>query len=267
VVLLIGFAYFETRAKYPLLPPRVVLNRTRGGSMLAMLFASVGIFGVFLFLTYYLQDTLGFSPVKTGVAFLPLVAALAAMAQVSNRFLLPRFGPKPIVPVGLLISAAALFGLHLVGLHSSYVGDVLPYLIVLGSGFGLSVAPSFSTGTLGLAPQDAGVGSATLNTAQQVGGSIGTSLLNTVAAGAATSYLVGRTVSPASLEAGAVHSYTTAFLWSSLIFVVGAVVAGLVLKRGGLASLAPGYRITTTADTGIDEDPRREIRRVRVACR
>ena len=90
VVLLAVFAFLETRVKYPLLPPRVVLNRTRGGSMLAMLFASIGIFGVFLFLTYYLQGTLGFSPVKTGVAFLPMVAALAAMAQVSNRVLLPK---------------------------------------------------------------------------------------------------------------------------------------------------------------------------------
>jgi EmrB/QacA subfamily drug resistance transporter len=267
MVLLAAFAYFETRAKYPLLPPRVVLNRTRGGSVLAMLFASVGVFGVFLFLAYYMQDTLRFSPVKTGIAFLPLVAAIAATSELANQILLPRFGPKPIVPLGLLISAAALFGLHLVGLHSSYVSHVLPYLIVLGCGFGLSVAPAFSTGTLGLAPEDAGVGSATLNTAQQVGGSIGVSLLNTVAAAAATSYLVGRTVNPANLQAAAVHSYTTAFLWSSLIFVAGAVVAGLVLQRGGLASLAPEYRITTTADTGVDEEPRREIRRVPIACR
>ena len=89
VVLLLVFAYVETRAKYPLLPPRVVLNRTRGGSVLVMMIASVGIFGVFLFLTYYLQGTLRFSPVKSGLAFLPLVAALAAMSQVSNRTLLP----------------------------------------------------------------------------------------------------------------------------------------------------------------------------------
>src|ERR1700677_1343529 len=190
-VLLLGiFAVFETRAKYPLLPPRVVRNRTRGGSLLVMLFASIGIFGVFLFLTYYLQGTLGYSPVRTGIAFLPLVAVWATMAQVSNRVLLPRFGPKPIAPLGLLICAAALFGLHLVGLHSSYVSHVLPYLLVLGVGFGLSVSPAFSTGTLGLAPQDAGVGSATLNTAQQVGGSIGTALLNTLAASAVTTYLV-----------------------------------------------------------------------------
>jgi EmrB/QacA subfamily drug resistance transporter len=267
VILLAGFAYFETRAQHPLLPPRVVINRTRGGSILTMLFASVGLFGVFLFLTYYLQDTLRFSPVKTGVAFLPMVAALVTMAQVSNRILLPRFGPKPIVPIGLLTAAAAMFGLHLVGLHSSYVSQVLPYLIVLGLGFGLSVSPSFSTGTLGLAPQDAGVGSATLNTAQQVGGSIGTSLLNTLAAGAASAYLVGRAVNPANLEAAALHSYTTAFLWSSLIFVAGAVVGGLVLKRGGLASLAPDHQMPTTPDVATGNEPRHEICRVRVACR
>jgi hypothetical protein len=231
-----------------------------------MLFASVGIFGVFFFLTYYLQATLGFSPVKTGVAFLPLVAALATVAQVSNRILLPRFGPKPIVPVGLLVSAAAMFGLHLVGLHSSYVSHVLPYLLVLGIGFGLSVAPSFSSGTLGLAPQDAGVGSATLNTAQQVGGSIGTSLLNTLAAGAATAYLVGRALTPANLQAALLHSYTTAFLWSSLVFVAGAVVAGLVLQRGGLTALASEHR-TSKVDPGFEEPPRTHICRVRVACR
>src|ERR1700733_671493 len=250
MLLLAVFASFETRARYPLLPPRVVLNRTRGGSMLAMLFASVGIFGLFLFLTYYLQDTLGFSPVETGIAFLPLVAALATMAQVSNRILLPRFGPKPIVPIGLLVSAAALFGLHLVGLHSSYVSHVLPYLLMLGIGFGLSVSPAFSTGTLGLAPQDAGVGSATLNTAQQVGGSIGTALLNTLAASAVTAYLVRRAPTPVNVQAALLHSYTTAFLWSSLIFVLGAVVAGLVLPRGDLKTLASQ---TATADPGIEE--------------
>jgi EmrB/QacA subfamily drug resistance transporter len=266
VVLLLVFGYFETRAKYPLLPPRVVLSRTRGGSLLAMLFSSVGIFGVFLFLTYYLQATLRFSPVKTGIAFLPLVAALALMAQVSNRILLPRFGPKPIVPIGMLVSAAAMFGLHLVGLHSSYASHVLPYLIVLGVGFGLSVAPSFSTGTLGLAPQDAGVGSATLNTAQQVGGSIGTSLLNTLAASAATSYLVGRALTPANFQAALLHSYTTAFLWSALIFVIGAVIAGLVLRRGGLVELA-----TEQPSEKVGSEPKKHHRvhtiRIRVACR
>src|ERR1700733_8528938 len=260
------FAVFETRAKYPLLPPRVVRNRTRGGSLLVMLFASIGIFGVFLFLTYYLQGTLGYSPVRTGIAFLPLVAALATTAQVSNRVLLPRFGPKPIAPIGLLVCAAALYGLHLVGLHSSYVSHVLPYLLVLGIGFGLSVSPAFSTGTLGLAPRDAGVGSATLNTAQQVGGSIGTALLNTLAASAVTAYLVGRVPTPANVQAALLHSYTTAFLWSSLIFVLGAVVAGLVLPRGDLKTLASETQ-TVKVDPGAEEASRHHVCRVRVACR
>ncbi len=249
VVLLAVFAFIESRVRFPLLPLRVVLDRTRGGSMLAMLFASIGIFGVFLFLTYYLQETLGYSPVKTGVAFLPMVAGLATMAQVSNRVLLPKIGPKLMVPVGLLMAAAALYMLHELGLHSSYAANVLPYLILLGFGFGLSLAPSFSTGTLGLPPHDAGVGSAALNTSQQVGGSIGTALLNTLAASAATAYLVGRVVTPATMKAAQLHSYTTAFLYSSGIFVAGAVVAGLVLKKGNLRELAGGGADTDTPDT------------------
>jgi hypothetical protein len=136
------------------------------------------------------------------------------------------------------MDAVAMYLLHLVGLHSSYVSHVFPYLILLGLGFGLSLAPSFSTGTLGLQPHDAGVGSATLNTSQQVGGSIGTALLNTLAAGAATAYLVGRVASPVNLRTAALHSYTTAFLWSSIIFVAGAVIAGLVFERGTLKALA-----------------------------
>jgi EmrB/QacA subfamily drug resistance transporter len=248
VILLAVFALLETRVRYPLLPPRVIQNRTRGGSMLAMLFASMGLFGVFLFLTYYLQEILRFSPVKTGVAFLPMIAALAGMAQLSNRVLLPRLGPKVIVPAGLLLNAAALYLLHGVGLHSSYVSHVLPYLVLLGLGFGLSLAPSFSTGTLGLKPADAGVGSATLNTSQQVGGSIGTALLNTLAAGAATAYLVGRAATPANLEAAALHSYTTAFLYSALIFVAAAVVAGLVLQSGSMRALSGPAPGDTAAD-------------------
>jgi EmrB/QacA subfamily drug resistance transporter len=236
--LLAVFAYVQSRRRFPLLPLRIVENRTRGGSLLTMLFASAGVFGVFLFLTYYMQGTLGFSPVKTGVAFLPLVAGLAGMAQVSNRTLLPKVGPKVIVPIGLVLDAIAMFEFHMLGLHSSYFGRVFPFLLLLGLGFGLSLAPSFSTGTLGLVPHDAGVGSAALNTSQQVGGSIGTALLNTLAAGAATSFLVGKVANAANLRAAALHSYTTAFLWSTFIFLAGAVVTALVFKPGNMATLA-----------------------------
>jgi EmrB/QacA subfamily drug resistance transporter len=276
VVVLGVFAVLETKTEFPLLPPRVVLNRTRGGSLLVSLCGSVGLFGVFLFLTYYLQGTLGFSPVKTGILFLPLIAAVTITAQVSNRILLPRFGPKPIVPVGLLLSAGALFGLHLVGLHTSYLSHVLPYLLVMGVGSGLSISVAFSTGTLGLAPQDAGVGSATLNTAQMVGGSIGTALLNTLAASAAASYLVGRALDPANVRAAQLHGYTTAFVWCALVFAVTALVAALVLPRGNLNALlapedhkalpAPEDQIAPV-EPGSGAAPGVQLCRIRIACR
>jgi MFS family permease len=234
---------------------------------LVSLLGSVGVFGVFLFLTYYLQGTLGFSPVKTGILFLPLIGAVVAMAQVSNRILLPRFGPKPIIPVGLLLSAGALFGLHLVGLHTSYLSHVFPYLLLLGVGSGLSISPAFSTGTLGLAPQDAGVGSATLNTAQMVGGSIGTALLNTLVASASTSYLVGRALDPANVQAAQLHGYTTAFVWCALVFAAAALVAGLVLPPGNLKALMAPEDQTVPVEPGFAEAPRGQLCRVRIACR
>jgi hypothetical protein len=137
---------------------------------------------------------------------------------------------------------------------------------VLGVGFGLSVSPAFSTGTLGLAPQDAGVGSATLNTAQQVGGSIGTSLLNTLAASAAASYLAGRALTPNSFQMALLHSYTTAFLFSALIFVTGAVVAALLLRAGNLKSLASEDQ-TAKVQRAAEKAGRVHTCRVRVACR
>ena len=261
------FAVFETKAKFPLLPPRVVLNRTRGGSLLVSLLGSVGVFGVFLFLTYYMQGTLRFSPVKTGLLFLPLIAAVATVAQVSNRILLPRFGPKPIIPVGLLLSAGALFGLHRIGLHTSYLSHVLPYLLVMGTGSGLSISPAFSTGTLGLPPKDAGVGSATLNTTQMVGGSIGTALLNTVAASAATSYLAGRAPNPANVEAAQLHGYTTVFLWSAVICVGAALITGLVLRPGSLNALLAPEDQNVPGEPGSGEASQARRCRVRIACR
>jgi len=171
-----------------------------------------------------------------------------------------------MVPIGLLVSAAAMYGLHLVGLHSSYFSNVLPYQLVLGIGSGLSTSPSFSTGTLGLASQDAGVGSATLNTAQQVGGSIGTALLNTVAAGAAASYLVGRTVSPANIQVSLVHSYTAVFLYCAFFFVIAAIVAAMVFQRGDLKSLVPEYQ-TASVDARSEGATRDNVYRVRAACR
>jgi EmrB/QacA subfamily drug resistance transporter len=243
VILLAGFAWRQTRAPEPLLPPRIVLDRNRGGAYLTMLIAAIGMFGVFLFLTYYLQQTLGFTPVVTGVAFLPMVACLMASSVTSNIVLMPRTGPRPLATAGLLLAAAGMALLTRIGVYSSYATHVLPSLLIIGVGFGLVFAPVFNTGTFGVAPHDAGVASATINTGQQLGGSIGTSLLNTIFASTVASYIAAH-LSPATAVHGRpspqltglalIHGYTTAFWWSAAILTFGAIVALTLFRNGPL---------------------------------
>jgi len=163
--LLAAFALWQARAASPLLPPRVVLDRNRGGAYLAVLIAGAGMFGIFLFLTYYLQQTLGYSPVASGLAFLPMIAVVVLAANLSNVVLLPRVGPRPLVTAGMLLAAASLVWLTRIGLHSSYASAVLGPLMAAGLGFGFTMAPSMNTGTFGVAPQDAGVASPRSGTA------------------------------------------------------------------------------------------------------
>ena len=243
VTLLATFALWQSRAASPLLPPRVVLDRNRGAAYLAVLIAGAGMFGIFLFLTYYMQQTLHYSPVVNGVAFLPMIAMVVVSANLSNVALLPRYGPKPLVTVGMLLAAAALVWLTRIGVHSGYASAVLGPLMVAGLGFGFTIAPAVNTGTFGVAPQDAGVASATINTGQQIGGSIGTSLLNTIFASSVAHYLTSH-ISPATLVHGhpapaltalsLIHGYTTSFWVGAIIFATGAVICGTLFRAGPL---------------------------------
>ncbi len=245
MALLVAFVAIETRSRQPLLPLRIVLDRNRAASYLSILIVGAGMFGIFLFLTYYLQETLGFSPVTTGLAFLPMVGAIIMCANLANIVLLPRIGPKFLVAPGMLAAAAGLVWLTRIGLHSSYTTDVLPPLLLAAAGLGFVMSPSMNTGTAGVAQRDAGVASAVVNTGQQVGGSIGTSLLNTVAASAAAGYLTahlsprlvaGGHPAPVLLGLAQVHSYATAFWWAAALFAVGAVVAAVLFRRGAPAA-------------------------------
>lgn len=240
VLLLALFAVIETRVAHPLIPMRILLDRVRGGAVIAVLLTGVGMFAVFLFLTFYLQQNLGFSPVRSGVAFLPMVFALATTATVSSTALLPRTGPRPLVPAGFLTGAAGLLWMAQIDVSSTYLTDVLGPLIVTGIGFGLAMAPSMTAGTSGVEPHDAGVASAVVNTAQQVGGSIGTAVLSTVAAGAMTGFLAGKQPGPQVLADAAVHSYTAAFTWAAAVFAAGAVICGLLLRSGPLETNQDG---------------------------
>ncbi|WP_416971056.1 MFS transporter [Streptomyces sp. 4F14] len=232
-VLLAAFTWWQTKASHPLLPLRVLLDRDRGASFTVMLISSAGMFGVFLFLTYYLQLSLGFSAVKTGLAFLPMVGALMISATVATSFLVPRIGPKTIVPLGMALGALGLVWMTGLDLDSTYLTHVMPPLIVTGFGIGLVMAPAMSLATSGVAAHDAGVASAAVNTMQQIGGSIGTALLNTLAASAATNYLDGRYAGDKLVQAhAALESYSTAYWWSAGFFAVGAVITLLMYRRG-----------------------------------
>jgi EmrB/QacA subfamily drug resistance transporter len=232
-VLLAAFTWWQTKAAHPLLPLRILLDRNRAASFFAVLISGAGMFGVFLFLTYYLQLNLGFSPTKTGVAFLPMVAALMVMAQLGTTVLVPRIGPKAVVPFGFAISVAGMAWLTGIGTDSDYLTAVLPQLIIIGAGLGLVMPAAMQLATGGVAAEDAGVASATVNAMQQVGGSIGTALLNTLAASAATDYLAGKDASSKLVQAQAtIESYTTAFWWSAGFFAAGALIAFLFYRRG-----------------------------------
>jgi len=240
VALLVAFAFWQTRAPNPLLPPRVVLDRNRGGAYASMLIASSGMFGVFLFLTYYLQQTLGYSPVVTGFAILPIAGGIAFAANMSTIVLMPRIGPKPLVATGMLVAAGAMVWFAQIGVHTVYADGVLGPLILTGAGLGMVIAPSINTGTFGVAPRDAGVASATVTVGQQLGASIGTSLLNTIFASAVTSYITLHIAStaPAARQAllgsALTHGYDTAFWWTAGIFAAGAIIGGALFRRGPL---------------------------------
>jgi EmrB/QacA subfamily drug resistance transporter len=238
VVLLAMFALWQARTASPLLPPRVVLDRNRGAACLAVLTASAGMFGIFLFLTYYLQQNLRFSPVVSGVAFLPMIAVVIVAANLSNTRLLPRVGPRRLIPAGMLLTAASLVWLTRIGVHSGYATAVLGPLMTAGLGVGFTMAPAMNTGISGVAPSDAGVTAATLNTGQQIGGSIGTSLFNTIFASSAAGYLsshlslVHGRPAPSLIALSQIHGYTTAFWTAAAIFGAGALACGALFRSG-----------------------------------
>ncbi len=233
VVLLSVFAWWQTRASNPLLPLRILLDRDRGASLSALMLANVGMFGVFLFLTYYLQLTLHYSPVKTGLAFMPLIGGTIVGAGIGLQFL-PRFtGPRFIVPGGMLIAAACLAWLTRLGFHTGYWAGIFPPLLVLGLGMGLIFPPAISLSTARLHDDDNGVGGALVNTTQQVGGSVGIALLSTLAASAATAYLKSHHGTRTVLVAHAtVRSYAVAYWIAAGIFAVGAVMIGSLYRPG-----------------------------------
>jgi EmrB/QacA subfamily drug resistance transporter len=228
VAMLAAFVVVEMRSPHPLLPLRVVLDRNRGGSYLAALLVGSAMLGTFLFLTYFFQGTLGYSALRTGFAFLPFSGGIIAGAAISSR-LLPRFGPRPLMVVGLILGSAGLLWFTRLGVDSTYVAHVLLPEVIVSLGMGTAFVPMSSTALIGVDPKDAGVASALVNTTQQVGSSLGTALLNTIAASAAATFLADHAHTRAEARTAVVHGYTTAFTVSALLLLLAAgASAGLI---------------------------------------
>jgi hypothetical protein len=233
-VLLVVFVSLESKVAHPLLPLRLVLNRTRGGSFAAVFVLGMGMFSIFLFLTYYLEASLGYSPIKTGLAFLPMVAAVVASSTTSSLVVLPKLGPKIVVSAGFLVAAAGMAVLNRLELGSTYAAHILPGLILLGLGIGGVMATAFQGATSGLHHEDTGVASALINTGQQIGGSISTALLTTVASSATTDYLTSHKLSALAAAQAGVEGYTATLAWGAGFFVVGAVLAAFLIPNRAL---------------------------------
>ncbi len=239
-VLLVAFFVVERRSSHPLLPVRVILDRNRGGSFLASLLIGAALLGTFLFLTYYLQSTLGYSALKTGIAFLPFSVGIVAGATAASQ-LLPRMGPRTLLAGGLLIGAVGMALFTQVGVHTSYWTHVLPAEVIVSFGMGLAFVVSSNTALVGVEESDAGVASALVNATQQIGGSLGTALLNTIAASATATYLVAHH-GAASLLDGPVHGYTTAFRLSVALLAL-AFVTTVVLVRARRSDVPGGVGV------------------------
>ncbi|CAN5678588.1 MFS transporter [soil metagenome] len=233
LVLLVAFVWWETRSKNPMLPLRIVLDRNRGGSYLVFLFVGSGLFAMFLFLTYYFQVNLAWSPLKSGFAVLPFSAGIIVTAGIVAQ-LLPRLGPKPIMMVGLAMAVVGMLILTTIGQDTAYWSHVLPAELLMSVGLAGVFIPASSTALFGVGSHDAGVASAVLNTSQQIGGSLGTALLNTLFASAVTGYLADNLRSPddaARLTPLAlIHGYHVAFFWGAVLLACGWVVATLVVN-------------------------------------
>src|SRR3954454_18278052 len=224
-LLLIGFVAWERRSTHPMLPLRIVLDRNRGGSYLAFFLATLAMFAIFLFLTYYFQGVLGYSALRAGVAFLPFPLGIITSATIASRTL-PKFGPRTLATGGFTLAAIGMLWLTQLPADSAYLTHVVPAMLAISLGMGHVFVPLSSTALLGVPNHDAGAASALVNTMQQVGGSLGVAFLNTIATTATASYVTAHGSSPDAV----VHGFTTAFAVGVGILALAAVVVNTLIR-------------------------------------
>lgn len=229
IALLATFFVIESRTSHPLLPMHILLNRNRGASYLTSFIVGAGLLGMFLFLAYFFQGILQYSPIKAGLLFLPFSVGVGISAGIASQAL-PKFGPRYVSFIGLIMATSGMLLLTRLEPTSAYVSDILPALMVLSLGMGLVFVPISATALFGVGNHDAGVASAVLNTAQQIGGALGTAFLNTIAVTATANYFVDNMIDPtdpanaAAMPVALTEGFTTAFTWSAGFMIVGALI-------------------------------------------
>jgi EmrB/QacA subfamily drug resistance transporter len=236
-LLLAVFFTIESRIREPLLPLRLITDRVRAGAFLAQLFVGLGLFGMFLFMTFYFQDVEQYSAVKTGLLFMPFSIGIILAAGFTSQ-LLPRIGPRPLATIGNLMAAAGLLYLSFIKVDSSYVSSVMPAMIVTSLGLGLAFVSIASTALFNVRAQDTGAASAVLTTSQQIGGSFGTAIANTIVVSSGTAFMVAALKAHPTLATKAkmlliaqshVHGYDESFRFGSLmLFIAAMMFFGLV---------------------------------------
>lgn len=217
------FIVRETRTAHPLLPLRIVLDGNRGGANITVALVIAGMFGAFLFLTYYLQVVQRYTPLQAGLAFLPMTVASQAGSWLIASRLMPYVQPRVLMAPGALVAAAGMALLTQLQAGSGYVSLVLPAEVLLGLGISCVMVPAFSTATQRVDPREAGVASAIVNTASQIGGSLGTALLNSIAISASVGYAGSR-------AAALVHGFSAATLWGAAILALAAACAAALIN-------------------------------------
>ncbi|TQS43444.1 MFS transporter [Cryptosporangium phraense] len=227
-VLLLAFVVWELRTSHPLLPMRIVLDRNRGAALGGSLLVGAGLFAMFLFLAYYMQQNLGYSALKSGFAFLPFSAGIVVSATVASS-LLPRVGPKVLTVVGGVLATVGLAYLVTLTETTSWSAHVLPAEILISLGLGLFFVSTSSLALTNIGEHDAGVASALLNTSQQLGGALGTALLNTLFASAVSAYLVDHP-SAAAASAASIHGYHVAFAVGAGLIGVATVLTLIMIN-------------------------------------
>jgi MFS family permease len=225
--LLAAFVLLQRYDRSPLIPLRVPSDRNRGAAYLTLAVANAALFAIFLFLTYYFQGVLHYSPIKTGLVFLPLPAAIGAAATLTQGQLLKLLSMRAIITSGLLVGAAGAVLLTRATATTSYAEWVLPALILLGAGVGSAGVVSIAIGQQGVAPRDAGTAGAMNNVSQQLGAAIGVALISTFVATATATYLHAH---PASAVNATVNGFTTGYWWAAGIYAGGALVCGALIR-------------------------------------